>query len=289
MRATKWIITKANDIIVAVFIKISLGDTTMLITLSPSKGQDFESKSPTQFHSQARQLNQSQMLIDELKKHDQGAIMDLMNISDNLAELNVGRVESYKTPFTVDNAKQAIFAFKGDVYSTIDADDYSKEELEFAQAHVRILSGLYGALRPLDLIQAYRLEMKTKLLNSRGRHLYDFWGDTITEQLNQDFIGQSEKILINLASNEYYKSLKPKLLVGRVLSINFKEVRNGETRVVAIFTKRARGLMANWLIRNKIEQSDRIKAFDVDGYQFDASLSNDEQWTFTRPQPSPKG
>ncbi|MFT5259207.1 MAG: cytoplasmic iron level regulating protein YaaA (DUF328/UPF0246 family) [Saprospiraceae bacterium] len=260
----------------------------MIITLSPSKGQDFELQPPTQQFSQARQLDQSQLLIDELKDYKPDQIKQLMSISDKLVQLNFDRVQDFKTPFTLTNAKQALFAFKGDVYSTIESDTYDQADLDYAQNHLRILSGLYGALRPLDLIQAYRLEMKTKLSNKRGEHLYAFWGDQITDKINEDMASQTEKTLVNLASNEYFKSLKPKLLDGKILSVNFREEKEGQTKIIAIYAKKARGLMANWLVKNKVDQSEAIKAFKVEGYRFNAGLSDDGQLTFVRPQPKPK-
>lgn len=261
----------------------------MIITLSPSKGQDFELQPHTKQFSQSRQLEQSQLLIDELKGYAPEQIKSLMSISDNLAKLNFDRVQSFKTPFDLDNAKQALFAFKGDVYSTIEADSYDQQDLDYAQAHICILSGLYGALRPLDLIQPYRLEMKTKLSNSRGPHLYAFWGDQITDVINEGMAQQSEKTLVNLASNEYFKSLKPKLLQGNILSVNFKEEKNGQAKIIAIYAKKARGLMANWLVKNKVEKSKDIKDFNVEDYRFNGSMSDDQQLTFVRSQPIPKG
>lgn len=257
----------------------------MIITLSPSKGQDFDAPAFTTHFTLPQQLEQSLLLIEAAKTHDLEAIQSMMKVSENLARLTVARFEQFQTPFTLKNAKQALFAFKGDVYSTIDVENYADETLDFAQAHLRILSGLYGYLRPLDLIQAYRLEMKTKLANLRGANLYTFWDQRITDLLNRDLRRQSEPTLINLASNEYFKSIKIKQLEGRLLNINFKESKAGKTRVIAIFAKRARGLMANWIIQNKIESSEQIKAFDLDSYKFDAALSDDRQWTFSRPQP----
>ncbi|MEE9446553.1 MAG: peroxide stress protein YaaA [Arenicellales bacterium] len=260
----------------------------MIITLSPSKGQDFDTPAPTEQHSMPRQLDQSQLLIDAIKSYDVEQIRAMMSVSENIASLNVDRFQSFNTPFNLNNSKQALFAFKGDVYSTIDVNDYSKADLDFAQNHLRILSGLYGYLRPLDLMQAYRLEMKTKLSNPRGENLYTFWGERITELLNSELKTQTEPTLVNLASNEYFKSIKPKLLAGRLLNISFKETKDDKTRVIAIFAKRARGLMANWLIQNKIEHSEEIKNFSVDGYRFNQNLSDDSQWTFSRLQPAPK-
>jgi len=257
----------------------------MIITLSPSKGQDFDTPASTTQFTQPQQLDQSEILIAAAKSKGVAAIRSLMKVSENIGSLTVERFQQFSTPFTPDNAKQALFAFKGDVYGAIEVENYSRDELEFAQEHLRILSGLYGYLRPLDLIQAYRLEMKTRLGNSRGANLYEFWDHRITDLLNQDLARQSEPTLINLASNEYFKSIKLKHLEGRLLSINFKESKEGRTRVIAIFAKRARGMMANWIVRNKIERSEVIKSFSVDGYRFNPSLSDDKQWTFSRPQP----
>lgn len=257
----------------------------MLITLSPSKGQDFDTPAPTRKHSRPGQLKDSELLIKQLKKYKTADIKDLMSVSDNIAELNVGRYRSFKLPFTTKNAKQALFAFKGDVYGGIDLDSFDEDDLAYAQDHLRILSGLYGCLRPLDLIQPYRLEMKTKLSNPRGDNLYQFWGESITEALNKELKKQQEPVLVNLASNEYFKSVKPKQLEGRPLNINFKETKGGKTRIVAIFAKRARGLMTDFIIRNRIENPADLKKFRSEGYRFNKALSDDKQWTFERPQP----
>lgn len=257
----------------------------MIVTLSPSKGQDFETPASSSTYTTPRQLAESQLLIDAIRGFDSAAIQSLMSVSENIANLNVQRFQDFNTPFTPQNAKQALFSFKGDVYSTIEVDDYSEAELAFAQQHLRILSGLYGYLRPLDLIQAYRLEMKTRLENPRGNSLYQFWDNRITDLLNQEIQQQSEATLVNLASNEYFKSIKVKNLQGRLLNINFKESKNGKTRVIAIFAKRARGMMANWIIRNQLEHSENLKEFALENYRFDEALSDDSQWTFSRPQP----
>lgn len=257
----------------------------MLITLSPSKGQDFETPALSKTYSKPEALKDSELLIKELRKIKQQDIQQLMSVSENIAKLNTDRYKSFKTPFTPKNAKQAIFAFKGDVYSGIDIEKYSDADLEYAQDHLRILSGLYGCLRPLDLIQPYRLEMKTKLRNVRGENLYQFWGDRITDELNKALEIQKQPVLVNLASNEYFKSVRPKQLKGRLLNINFKETRDGKTRVVAIFAKRARGMMTDYILRNRIEKPEDIKKFKQGGYRFRKELSNEKQWTFERPQP----
>jgi cytoplasmic iron level regulating protein YaaA (DUF328/UPF0246 family) len=257
----------------------------MLITLSPSKGQDFEESGLSKKYSKPADLKDSELLIKELRKFNSKNIQEMMAVSENIAKLNVDRFKTFNTPFTKKNAKQAIFAFKGDVYGGLDLAAFNEEDYQYAQDHLRILSGLYGCLRPMDLIQPYRLEMKTRLKNERGENLYQFWGDRITKSLNKELKKQQEPVLVNLASNEYFKSVKPKLLDGRLLNINFKETKNGKTRVVAIFAKRARGMMADYIIRNRIERAEDLKKFNLDGYKFNRALSDDKQWTFERPQP----
>ncbi len=256
----------------------------MIITLSPSKGQDFNARVKATY-SQPRSLDDSMLLIRESRRLDLEQLRDLMDISENIANLNLARYQDFSLPFTPENAKQALFAFKGDVYRGMPVDEYSAEDLDFAQAHVRILSGLYGCLRPLDLIQPYRLEMKTRLTNPRGDNLYQFWGEHITELLNEDLALQQEPVLVNLASNEYFKAVKPKLLQGRLLNISFKEEKNGKARVIAVFAKRARGLMTDFILRNRLQKVEGIKDFQVSGYKYAPTLSDDKQWTFVRPQP----
>ena len=257
----------------------------MLVTLSPSKGQDFEEPALSKKYSKPADLKDSELLIKELRKIKSKQLQQMMDISENIAELNVDRYKTFKTPFTTKNAKQAIFAFKGDVYSGLELSSFDEDDYAYAQDHLRILSGLYGCLRPLDLIQPYRLEMKTKLKNERGDNLYQFWDDRITKSINKELKKQKQAVLVNLASNEYFKSVKPKQLEGRLLNINFKETKNGKTRVVAIFAKRARGMMADYIIRNRIENPEDLKKFRLGGYKFNKDLSDDKQWTFERPQP----
>ncbi|VAW54659.1 UPF0246 protein YaaA [hydrothermal vent metagenome] len=257
----------------------------MLITLSPSKGQDFSEAPLSKKYTKPIDLKDSELLIKELKKIKSKKLQELMAVSENIAALNVDRYKTFTTPFTIKNAKQAIFAFKGDVYSGFDLKSFNEDDYAYAQKHLRILSGLYGCLRPLDLIQPYRLEMKTKLKNVRGENLYQFWDERITKCINKELKKQKEPVLINLASNEYFKSVKPKLLEGRLLNITFKETKAGKTRVVAIFAKRARGMMADYILRNRIEKSADLKKFKLGGYKFDKDLSDDKQWTFERLQP----
>ena len=258
----------------------------MIVTLSPSKGQDFESPLPDVAVTVPAMLEDSRLLIGELRGYSPEQIRELMAVSDNIARLNVERYRSFSLPFTPQNARPALFAFKGDVYRGIPVEEYGKKELAFAQEHLRILSGLYGCLRPLDLIQPYRLEMKTRLKNPRGDNLYQFWGERITRCLNQELEKQQEPTLVNLASNEYFKAVKPKLLTGRLLQVNFKEVKNGKVRVIAVFAKRARGMMADYIVRNRLEESEALKGFDREGYRYSAGDSDEKQWTFVRPQPS---
>jgi len=257
----------------------------MIIVLSPSKGQDFSGPPLTKKYSKPRDLKESEILAKELKKLSVVDIASLMSVSEKIAKLNVDRFKRFTTPFTPNNAKQAIFAFKGDVYSGIDLNRFTGDDFGFAQNHLRILSGLYGYLRPLDLIQPYRLEMKTRLANPRGDNLYQFWGNRITENLNRGLKKQQVPVLVNLASKEYFKSVKPALLEGKLLDINFKETKAGKTRIVAIFAKRARGMMADYIIRNRIENPEDIRMFKLGGYKFNRALSDDRQWTFERPQP----
>ena len=252
----------------------------MIITLSPSKGQDFVEPAATKKHTTPVALDDSQLLIKELRKIKSDELQAMMSISENIAKLNVARVKDFKTPFTTSNAKQAVFAFKGDVYSGINIENFSAADLDYAQKHLRILSGLYGCLRPLDLIQAYRLEMKTKLKNPRGDNLYQFWGERITERLNKELVKQQEPVLVNLASNEYFKSVKPKLLKGRLLNINFKETKDGKTRIVAIFAKQASGEMTDYILRNRIAKDEELTKFKEGGYKVAKADYDDKQRTF---------
>jgi cytoplasmic iron level regulating protein YaaA (DUF328/UPF0246 family) len=249
----------------------------MLAIISPSKTQDFSSSRVKTF-SEARQLTQTQELIDVLKNKTQVQISKLMMLSDKLSKLNFDQFQAFKTPFSLDNAKQALLAFKGDVYNGIDASSLSLEDLKFAQNNVRMISGLYGVLRPLDLIQPYRLEMGTKLSNKNGGNLYDYWGNEISEVLNDDEQG----LIINLASNEYFKSIDKKTLKAQILDVVFKEKKNDAYKVIGIYAKRARGLMVNYIIRNRITDPKALKNFSDEGYQYDETLSSDSSWVYIR-------
>ncbi len=252
----------------------------MRIVISPAKKLN-EGKALPQFaYTQPDFLPQAQMLIDTLQQKDSFEIAELMKLSIKLADLNVSRYQRWHTPFTPDNAKQALFSFAGDVYQGLDAASLSAQDLDFAQSHLRILSGLYGMLRPLDLMQPYRLEMGTKLANPKGNNLYDFWGDTITNQLNKEL--GSDDVLINLASNEYFKVIQPKLLCANIITPSFKENKGGSYKVIGIHAKKARGLMSRFIIQHRITDVEAIKAFNADGYAFNPSLSDARTWVFSR-------
>ncbi|MFK7907741.1 MAG: peroxide stress protein YaaA [Chitinophagales bacterium] len=255
----------------------------MLTLLSPAKTLDFETPPTTDVHSQAVLLENAQYLVKKLKKFSVSQIGDLMHLSEKLADLNHHRYANFRTPFTPDNAKQAILAFKGDVYVGLDAESFSAEDFGFAQDHLRILSGLYGLLRPLDLMQAYRLEMGTKLkVTPTKNNLYKYWDTQITKKINEVLEAQEEKVLVNLASNEYFKAVKPKLVEGRILTPVFKDFKNGQYKVISFFAKKARGSMARYIIQNRITNLDDIKAFDTNGYYYKKELSKENEWVFVR-------
>ncbi|MEH6471918.1 MAG: peroxide stress protein YaaA [Halopseudomonas sp.] len=259
----------------------------MLILISPAKTLDFDTAPTTQRFSQPELLLHSQQLIEQLREMPPQAIGELMKLSDKLASLNAARFETWAQPFTADNAKQALLAFKGDVYTGLDAQTLSEDDLSFAQQHLRMLSGLYGLLRPLDLMQPYRLEMGTKLANDRGANLYQFWGDIITDAVNQALSDQAEadqgdELLINLASNEYYKSVQTKRLNARVITPVFKDRKNGQYKVISFFAKKARGLMTRYIIENRLSDIQALKAFDAQGYYFCESESSDNELLFKR-------
>ena len=249
----------------------------MLAIISPSKTQDF-SQCDIDIFSQTRQIESSNELIGILKNKSKSQIAKLMSISEKLSELNFDRFQNFQLPFTLKNAKQAILAFKGDVYNGINAPELSQEDLEFAQGKVRMLSGLYGVIRPLDLIQPYRLEMGTKLSNEKGSDLYDYWCSDIISVLNED----EPDLIVNLASNEYSKAIDKKTLNADILDIVFKEKKGDNYKVIGIYAKRARGLMVNYIIRNRLDKPEELKDFTDEGYRFDKVLSNDSSWVFLR-------
>lgn len=211
-----------------------------------------------------RMLADSKSLISNLKQKSPKDIQNLMKVSENIANLNVERYHNFSTPFNLNNAKQAALAFQGDVYKGMEADTFSEEDLAFAQNHLRILSGLYGLLKPLDLIQPYRLEMGTRLENEHGKNLYEFWDKKITEVLNDDLEKQGDNIVINLASKEYFKSIKQNTLSADLYNIEFKEEKNGTFKIIAFYAKKARGMMANYIIKNKLSKPEELKGFDYE-------------------------
>ncbi|OIQ00331.1 MAG: hypothetical protein AUK35_04235 [Zetaproteobacteria bacterium CG2_30_46_52] len=251
----------------------------MRIVISPAKKLDESTYDSVGNYTTPQFLKQAKVLIGELRQKDSFEITELMHLSMNLADLNTARFQKWHTPFKPENAKPAIFTFAGDVYQGLDSQSLSQEDISFAQTHLRILSGLYGVLRPLDLMQAYRLEMGTKLANPNGKNLYEFWGDKVTQNLNKELKGGT---LINLASSEYFKSIQAKHIKGTIITPEFKEFKNGSHKVIGIFAKKARGLMARYIIQHQITEVEAIKDFAVDGYAFNPSLSNAKQWVFSR-------
>lgn len=254
----------------------------MLALISPAKKLDFESEWTGHKHSEPQLLSRSKELADILKGYSTSEIKSLMKLSDKLAELNHARYQNFSTPFTAANARPAAFAFKGDTYVGLEAETLSAEDIEFAQTRLGIISGLYGLLRPLDLMQAYRLEMGTKLTNPNGEDLYDYWGDTITEACNMMSSANDNRVVINLASNEYIKAIKKDKLAGGMITCHFKEIKDGKAKVIGLFAKRARGMMARYMIQNRLTKPEELKAFDVDGYSFDKSESDDKNLVFIR-------
>lgn len=252
----------------------------MLIVLSPAKSLDLETPPTTKLHSQPAFLDHSAQLIARLREFSPVQIGELMDLSDNLSALNVARYASW----THDTAegRQAVMAFNGDVYGGLEARTLTPKQLDYAQSRIRILSGLYGMLRPLDLIHPHRLEMGTRLSNPRGKNLYDFWGDTITKALNKTAGEQGAETLVNLASEEYFKSVKPKLLDMPVITPQFEDWKNGKYKIISFYAKRARGLMARYAAVKGITDPQKLKKFDVDGYAFDKKDSTDATWIFRR-------
>lgn len=255
----------------------------MLIVISPAKTLDFDTPPIIKKHTQPAFLDDAAELMGVLRDHSPDELSGLMGISPALAELNWLRNQEWSPPFSAANAKQALLAFRGDVYTGLDADSFSAEDFAFAQKHLRILSGLYGLLRPLDLMQPYRLEMGTALANPRGRNLYQFWGERITEALNRG-LKKAHAPLVNLASGEYFKAVHPKALVAEVITPIFKERRGREYKIISFSAKKARGLMSAWIIRNRVEEPAALRDFAVAGYRFDARLSAGNDWVFTRDQ-----
>ncbi len=258
----------------------------MLVVVSPAKNLDFESEIPVSQFTQPAMLEDTERLMEVCRTLSPADLSSLMKISDKLATLNANRFAEFSTPFSPDNARQAMYAFNGDVYTGLDAYSLDSGTVEYAQKHLRILSGLYGLLRPLDLMQAYRLEMGTKLANSEGKDLYAFWDDRITYMLNKALEEQGDNVLINLASNEYFKAVKKKSLDGMIITPTFKDCKNGQYKIISFFAKKARGLMARYILENRVEDVEGLKNFDVDGYVFSEEQSSSTELVFLRNQES---
>ena len=252
----------------------------MKIIISPSKSLNFESKAPTNLYSQPRFLEQSEKLNKKLKTLSKKKLSDLMSISNDLATLNYQRNQEWETPFTVENSKQAIYAFTGAVFQGIDVTTIEEKNIEILQDKLRILSGLYGILKPLDLIQPYRLEMGTKLKVNRTDNLYKFWDDTVAKSLNKEL--EEDELLINLASSEYFKVISKKTLKVPMITPVFKDFKNGEYKTIMTYAKKARGLMVRYIIDHNINTLQELKGFDVENYRFSEALSSPYEMVFTR-------
>ena len=253
----------------------------MKIILSPAKSLDFENIPETKVASQPIFLNESQLLINKLKKYSPKKIGDLMSISPKLSDLNYSRFQDWTLPFTNDNAKTAMYVFTGDAYRGMNPREFSQEDVVNAQGYLRILSGLYGVLKPQDIIQPYRLEMGTKIdYTEKVTNLYKFWGDKVTDALNAEM--ENEEVLINLASNEYFKVIDPKKLNHKIVTCSFKDEKNGEYKIISFFAKFARGLMTRFIIQNKITEVEHLKAFDLERYSYNEEMSTADNFVFVR-------
>ncbi|MDP2698004.1 peroxide stress protein YaaA [Thalassospira sp.] len=254
----------------------------MLAVVSPAKKLDFENAAPEMAVSQPVFLEDAGELIKVARQKTRRDLMNLMGISENLADLNHQRFQAFSIPFDRHNAKPAVYAFRGDTYIGLDADTMKPDDLDWAENHFRMLSGLYGLLRPRDLMQPYRLEMGTRLANPRGKDLYAFWGEKIAGEINRTTGNHKDRTLVNLASGEYFKSVKTGMLAGPVLTPVFQEVKGNTAKVIGFSAKRARGMMARFMIDNRIENPQDLKDFNRDGYTYRDDLSRDNEWVFTR-------
>jgi len=254
----------------------------MLILLSPAKSLDYDSPLPTKKKTLPRFIDDSEILVDQLRKLTPKKLGTLMSISEKLSDLNAERYTTWEKDFSFNNSRQAIFAFTGDVYQGLELDQWKADDYTLAQKQIRILSGLYGVLRPLDLMQPYRLEMGTKLDNARGKNLYEFWGEKVTESLNADLKKSGNNLIVNLASNEYFKSVKKAKLKGTLITPVFKDEKNGNYKIIAFFAKKARGMMADFIVQNKIEDTAGLKKFKTAGYKFSKKDSTDTELVFLR-------
>ena len=254
----------------------------MFFVLSPAKNLNEKAPAPVKEFTQPYLLAEAEILMRQLRELAPQQIAELMHVSDKIALLNAERNAEWHTPFTPDNAKQAVFMFNGDVYEGIAADTLKPEQIQYLQQHVRLLSGLYGILRPLDLMQPYRLEMGTAFANTRGKNLYEFWGDIITDLLNDTLAQAGSDILVNLASQEYFKSVNTKKLKARLITPVFKDEKNGKYKIISFYAKRARGLMVRYAAEHNITAPEMLKNFDYEGYAFNEAASNESEWVFMR-------
>lgn len=254
----------------------------MLTLIPPAKTLDYESPVKIADWTEPRFQDDSLQLIDKLKPMSKKRVAGLMSLSDKLAALNVERYRSYDEKFTPENSRQSIFAFKGDVYIGLDAQTLTKPDLKFAQKQLRIISGLYGLLRPFDLMQPYRLEMGTDLKNKRGKNLYEFWGDQLTDSVNQELEAGSGEFVVNLASKEYFGAIQPKRLQGELISPVFLDQKNGDYKIISFFAKKARGSMARFIIKERVKTVKKLEQFSEDGYRFDPTRSEAGKPVFIR-------
>ncbi len=254
----------------------------MLTIISPAKTLDYQSPLITTTHTLPECLDSTKQLITVCKKLTSDDLAKLMSISPKLAAVNYERFQNWHSDFNLQNARQAILAFKGDVYEGLHVEDFTDSDLQFAQSHLRILSGLYGLLKPLDLIQPYRLEMGIRLKNGDNTNLYQFWGESLTNKLNEELAKSSQPTLINLASNEYFKAIQVKHLNGKIIQPIFLDKTKDDYKVISFYAKKARGLMSRFIIKNNINNCNDIKSFNLDGYQFDSNRSTELEWYFTR-------
>ncbi|MEQ9424982.1 MAG: peroxide stress protein YaaA [Cyclobacteriaceae bacterium] len=253
----------------------------MIAVISPAKTLDFESD-PAVETTQPRFKKQALELVEVMKTKSPADIRDLMDVSENLAELNADRYRKFKKRVTSKNSKPCGFAFKGDVYIGLEAENFNDDDIDFAQGHLRILSGLYGLLRPLDLIQPYRLEMGTQLAFDDYNTLYDYWGDRIVRMLHKDLKAQGDNVLINLASNEYFKSIERKSLKANVIDVEFKDLKNDEYKIISFYAKKARGMMSRFIVKNQLQKPEDLKSFNYSNYWFDENESSEKNLVFKR-------
>jgi hypothetical protein len=254
----------------------------MLIVISPAKTLNMEVPAPSDFYTTPQYLEKSQQIINTIKKKNTKKLEELMGISTQLAQLNYERFQKWHYPYTPDEAKQAVFAFRGDVYTGLDIDSFSADQLIYTQDRLRVLSGLYGVLKPMDLILPYRLEMGTSLSIGRKRNLYEFWNAVITHEIKEAINSQNDDILVNLASNEYFKSIDKKKLNAQIITPVFKDFKNGQYKMISFFAKKARGMMSRFILQNKLTNVEDLKHFEADGYFFNDKLSTQANPTFTR-------